>query len=466
MARWKPFPIIGGAYSDDCLPWSHQDTVNYIPVMAEKNGTRSAEMLRCLPGFTTFCDLGTNAPIRGARNVEGKLFVVSGQTLFGISPTGAHTSLGTIPGVQRCSLSHNQVAGGNQVAISNGQAGYVYDTAAGTLAQITDEGFPGSICFDAVDGYITGIAPNRQRAFISDLADATSYNTLDEFEAEGSPDLLRGQAITHREWWLMGERTIEPFVNTGDATGTFQRAQGTVIEVGLAATFAVAVMDNSVFWLGNDGIVYRANGYVPTRISNHAIEQAIARCDMSKAFAFTFEDRGHKVFYLTFPDGQTWGFDAASGEWHRRQSYGLSRWRMNTLTAWNGKWIGGDFSNGKLYVLDWKVQAEDAAIFERRRITGAFHDSQNAVIVNALELVADTGLGSQGSSIDVRYSKDGGRNWSDWRKLDMGSTGDFVKPLRLNRLGMGKQWVFDIRVTDPVRADLMAASVQAEATES
>lgn len=70
------------------------------------------------------------------------------------------------------------------------------------------------------------------------------------------------------------------------------------------------------------------------------------------------------------------------------------------------------------------------------------------------------------SSVDIRYSKDGGRNWSDWRKLDMGSTGDFLQTLRLNRLGMGRQWVFDIRVTDPVRADLMAASVQAEATES
>lgn len=70
------------------------------------------------------------------------------------------------------------------------------------------------------------------------------------------------------------------------------------------------------------------------------------------------------------------------------------------------------------------------------------------------------------SSIDVRYSKDGGRNWSDWRKLDMGSTGDFVKTLRMNRLGMGRQWVFDIRVTDPVRADLMAASIMPEGTDS
>lgn len=70
------------------------------------------------------------------------------------------------------------------------------------------------------------------------------------------------------------------------------------------------------------------------------------------------------------------------------------------------------------------------------------------------------------SSIDVRYSKDGGANWSDWRKLDMGQTGDFCKRLELRRLGMGRQWVFDIRVTDPVRADLIAGSIMPGATQS
>jgi hypothetical protein len=462
--RWQQLSIVGGSYSDDALPWSHQDTVNYLPVPAEKSGTRSSAILRCLPGFSTFCNLGTNAPIRGARNVEGLLVVVSGKTLFKVSPAGVATSIGTIPGVQRCSLTHNQIAGGNQVAISNGQGGYVYNTVTGTLAQITDEGFPGAICFDEVDGYILGIDPSRRRAFTSDLTAATSYNTLDEYEAEGSPDLLRGQAVTHREWWLMGERTIEPFTNTGAGTGTFQRSQGTVIEVGLAATHALAVMDNSVFWLGNDGIVYRANGYTPQRISTHAIEQAISRCNMTQAFAFTFEDKGHKVFYLTFPDGHTWGYDAATGEWHRRSSYGINRWRINTLTRWNGKWIAGDYANGKLYELDWYTQSEDSAAFERRRITGVTSDNQNAMILNGIELVVDTGLGV--GSIDLRYSKDGGRNWSDWRKLSLGGTGDFVKRVQARRLGRSRQWLFDIRVTDPVRADLMAGSFLPEPTDS
>lgn len=66
------------------------------------------------------------------------------------------------------------------------------------------------------------------------------------------------------------------------------------------------------------------------------------------------------------------------------------------------------------------------------------------------------------TTIDLRYSKDGGRNWSDWKQRSLGEVGDFVKRVTFRRLGQGRQWVFDIRVTDPVRADLIAASMQIE----
>lgn len=391
MTRWTDAPIVGGAYTDDTRPWSVQDTVNLIPVYAEKEGTRSPKMLRCAPGASEFADLGTNAPIRGMRNVEGLLLVVSGTTLFSIAPNGAKKTLGTIPGVGRVSMSHNQHGGGNQVAIANGISGYVYDTVTGALDRITDDGFPGALTFDYIDSYITYIEPGRRFAGTSDLADALSYNTLDREEAEGSPDKLVGQAVTHREWWLFGERTIEPYVNTGAAQGTFQRAGGMVMEVGAASPYAISRMDNSLFWLGNDDVVYRANGYSPVRISKYPIEQAISRCNSATAFSFTFEDRGHKIYYLTFQDGQTWGYDVATDEWHRRQSKGLKRWRMNDLVRWNGKWIGGDFSNGKIYTLDWNVQTEVGVEMERMRVTGVLADQQNPINVKAVELVFETG---------------------------------------------------------------------------
>ena len=247
MARWKPAPVIGGAYSDDAKSWTCQDTVNYIPVAAERPTGRSPTMLRGVPGMVTFADLGTGKPIRGASNIEGLLLAVSGNSLFRVYPNGASESLGTIPGVGRVSIAHNQITGGNEVAIANGQSGYVYNTVTGTLAQITDEGFPGAISFDFIDGYITGIEPARRFAFHSNLAAATDYNTLDRYEAEGSPDKLVGQIVDHREWCLFSERTIEPFVNTGATTGTFQRASNTMIEVGCASGASIAQMDSSVF---------------------------------------------------------------------------------------------------------------------------------------------------------------------------------------------------------------------------
>lgn len=467
MARWQDAPIVGGSYADDARPFSCQDTVNQLVVMAEKPGTRTPSMLRGVPGFTTFCDTGTGKPIRGAHNAEGVLLVVAGTQLFRISTKGVATPVGTIPGVGRVTMDHNQVTGGYQVAIANGQSGYVYDTSNSTFQQITDDGFPGAVTFAYADSYILGIEPGRRFAFTSQLADALTYNTLDRYEAEGSPDALIGQIVNHREWWLVGERTIEPFADTGAQEGTWQRQDGMVIERGAASPWCLSLLDNTVFWLGDDGIVYRANGYVPQRISIFPIEDEIAQCNISQAFSFTFEDRGHKIYYLTLPDGATWGYDVASGEWHRRESKGLNRWRINTLTNWNGMWIAGDYSNGKLYKLDWDVLNEDGVEMERRRVTGVLADSENGVIINGLKLVFDTGRDlHKEMTCNIRYSKDGGRNWSAFRRLPMGQTGEFVKRVEARRFGLGRQWVFDIRVTDNGHADLLGASIMTEPTDS
>lgn len=389
--KWTDLQLVGGAYSDDTRMFSVQDTVNFIPVYAEKEGTRSPAMLRCAPGYLQFCDLKTNAPIRGAHNAEGTFLAASSNKLFQVNPDGTARTIGTIPGVGRVIMAHNQVTGGNEVAISNGSAGYVYNTNDKTLVQITDEGFPGAKSFDYLDSYMMGVEPAGRFGFWSDLAAATSYNTLDRAEAEGLPDKIVAQIVSHREWWLFGERSIEVFANTGEQTGTFQRTSGTGIEVGAASPYCVAKLDNSVFWLSNDGIVYRANGYSPQRVSTYPIEQAIARCTMSSAFAFTYEDRGHKIYYLTLKDGQTWGYDVATQEWHRRESRDLRRWRINTLNSWNGKWLAGDFSNGRIYALDWDIQTEDGIPMERRRVTGVLADQANNVLVNAFRVMIDTG---------------------------------------------------------------------------
>lgn len=70
------------------------------------------------------------------------------------------------------------------------------------------------------------------------------------------------------------------------------------------------------------------------------------------------------------------------------------------------------------------------------------------------------------ATVSIRYSKDGGRNWSGWKQRSLGDVGDFVKRVTCWRLGRGRQWVFDIMVTGPVRADIVSAGIQIEAGEA
>lgn len=59
--RSVPFPLVGGAYADESRPWSMQDTVNYLPTLAERGGTRSGDMLKTPPGLRPYLEI-TPAP--------------------------------------------------------------------------------------------------------------------------------------------------------------------------------------------------------------------------------------------------------------------------------------------------------------------------------------------------------------------------------------------------------------------
>lgn len=67
--------------------------------------------------------------------------------------------------------------------------------------------------------------------------------------------------------------------------------------------------------------------------------------------------------------------------------------------------------------------------------------------------------------VRVRYSKDGGRNWSNWKERSLGQLGHYQQRVKLMRLGRGRQWVFEIEVSSPRKSDLLGAVVTMEPTE-
>ena len=103
--KLKPAPLPDGSYSDETRPFTAQDLINYIPEFAENEHSRGPVKLIGAPGLQEFASAGDKH--RGARNVEGRFFVVSGEALYQVATDGSVTNLGEIPGTGRVSMSHN-----------------------------------------------------------------------------------------------------------------------------------------------------------------------------------------------------------------------------------------------------------------------------------------------------------------------------------------------------------------------
>ena len=58
-----------------------------------------------------------------------------------------------------------------------------------------------------------------------------------------------------------------------------------------------------------------------------------------------------------------------------------------------------------------------------------------------------------------RFSKDGGFTWSNSRIVDIGKLGEYDTGVQFRKLGIGRDWVFELSVTDPVKTVIVNATV-------
>ena len=61
--------------------------------------------------------------------------------------------------------------------------------------------------------------------------------------------------------------------------------------------------------------------------------------------------------------------------------------------------------------------------------------------------------------IQVRYSDDGGENYSNWRNFPTIATGNFLPPLVVRRLGMTRHRIWEFMDTSDTAHDVLGASI-------
>lgn len=465
------FPFVGSSYTSRTTRLDAQRTVNLYPEISEDRNSRTISALIGTPGLKLWKAVGTG-PIRGMMKFNAQYaIVVSGVEVYRVDTLGNLLLLGTV------SISNPMVSmasNGIEMMLVTGLAGYVINPIAATIEPIANVAFTGADTVDYLDGFMLFNQPGTGR-FQATGPYTSSIDALDFATAEGSPDLLVSLIVDHREAWLFGETSTEVYYNAGGADFPFERITGAFIEVGCAAKFSPAKIDNTVFWLGADnrgfGMIYRAVGYQPQRISTHAIEHAIHQyTTTADAIGYTYQQEGHSFYVLNFPSGNaTWVYDVAAGEWHERAyrdpaSGQLGRHRGQCHMAFAGMNLVGDYQNGNIYQLDLETFTDNGDPLPRIRRCMHLSSQERRVVYNALEVLFEQGVGldtgqGQDPQALLRWSEDA-KYWSNEQSASMGKVGQTNARLKYNRLGSGRNRIFELTITDPVRVAIVGATLK------
>ena len=133
----------------------------------------------------------------------------------------------------------------------------------------------GIVSVAELGGYVLCVQANSQRVYFIRPGEIV-IDPLDFFEAESETDDLIEAITVGDQTWLIGQKSIEPWYLNGSTdpdANPFSRVSGRPFSIG-ALEGTVVKLANSVFLVGNDGIVYRIQGG-PEPISNPGIAERV-----------------------------------------------------------------------------------------------------------------------------------------------------------------------------------------------
>ena len=347
-----------------------------------------------------------------------------------------------------------------------------------TVLPASDGAFVGGSTVEVVDNYFIYSKPDSQlwgtTDILSILSNPLSYGTKD-----GSPDDLVTIIVDRREVYLLGEMSSEVWIDVGSFPFPFQRIPGTSTQQGIAARFSAARVGNSFAYVSRnnrgEATVVRMNGYIPERISTHAVENTLVGQDVSNALAWTYQLNGHEVYVVTFPsigeNGLTWAFDNTTGLWHKwlytNNQNEYERHRGNCCSFFNQQVLVGDYENGKLYRVSLSEYTDDGQFVRRLRRCPHITSDLQRQYFHELQIQFEPGIGlstGQGDNPQamLRWSNDGGFTWSNENWVTIGAQGQYYNRAMWRRLGWARDRIFEVVVTDPIKAVIVSANLKAE----
>ena len=492
MAR---FGFVGPSYTSQSLLADCQTLMNWYVESVESGQGKSALVLYPTPGLAPFAM--TAKPVRGGIKINGRTFFVGAGSLYEIKADGSATNLGAVGNdFQPVTMATNGSAG-NQLAICSAGNVYVFylkengNHPAGELFGPVG-GFqdrPSMIVF--CNGYFVASLRDTNKFQSSSAEDGSTWNPLSVQQVQEFPENIGGICSVFQQLFVMGlDGHVQVYYDSGASSLTpFSTISGAFMEEGINAPWSLTVLDNTPFWIGGNangnGIAWRANGYAPVRVSNHAVETAWARYPSkgSDAVGYAYVDQGHTFWVLRFPSanggfGATWVYDVATQMWHERAFWsqqgptGFSAHLSTCHVSAFGKHLVGDWNSGNVYAMDIATLTDNGQPIRRSRRAPHISSEQQRIFHYQMQLDLEVGDGPIPALLDgagnprdpqimLRWSDDGGRTWGNEHWVSAGQAGTYRTRALWNRMGCARDRVYEVAVTDPIAWRIIDAYLKA-----
>lgn len=423
--------------------------------------------------------MAATATIRGEFTINGRSFAVCATDFCEMKSDGTKIVWGTVVNDFRmCTFASSP----QQLLISSAGFAYVFNLQTGAFTQIPAATFDGAVSMVGYcDGFFIVLIANSEEFYVSAPLNAFDWTTNGNTIVSVFPDNVVSMLVDHREIWLWSPTRATVYYDSGNIF-PFDVVPGGYIEAGCGAQFSPVKIGNTIIWLGADdrgaNVFWRAQGYTPARVSDHALEYALSSYKKtSDCIAFAYQYEGHDFYVAYFPTAdKTWVLDLSTMRWHQRGFWNeaagfftAARYQCHTYNpVWN-KHLVGDWRTGLVYEMKnpvlvngaWQFCDDNGSPIRRERTSPHVTNEQKWIFHDVLQLYVEAGLGPQppledgdGNPRDpqvwLSWSDDGGHTWSNEYSRGIGQTGNYRKRVRWTRLGRSRDRVYKIAYSDPV----------------
>lgn len=466
----KQVPLFGLAQSGKSSAVTSQGHLNLYAEIVQ-DAEKASVVYYNTPGLLLFTSFG-DTPIRGGIAVGDYIYCVHRGTFWRVDNAGTKTSMGTLSTTEgRVDIAYS----GTQIAIADGTSLYCFTVIGAAFVTVSSglNANPSSVTFQ--DSYfICSFALPSGVYQKSASYDGTTFDALDFATAESNPDGVVRVIADHGEVVLCGEVTIEYASNTGGQDFPYATIKGATQEFGLAAKWSLVKYNDSMAGLFKNRMgqvqVMVMLGHSMKEISTPELASIInGYATVSDATGISYLLGGHPMYQISFPTaGKTWLYDASTNLWSSLES-GLSGGRHlgEIHIDYLNKPRLTDYANGNIYTLSVTAYDDNGTQRPVEIISRHVFNGGNRSQISVLQVFFEAGTGlatGQGSAPQamLAVSKDGGFTYGNERWISIGAIGSYLARAVWRRLGQARDWVFKIRITDPVKVVVTSASIEIE----